>query len=107
MIRFSFSIKNPWAKDRPQVDYVVYEPRVSENWAFELQLSKMATDWFSFDLDLSWRGQDHAGPNLTIELLGYYFCVRFYNVNHWNFDEGRWQTEADREAERAEWGDEQ
>lgn len=107
MIRFEFSIGNPWYKDRPQVNYIEYDRKVAENWAFECQLSKMSTDWFSIDLDLSWRGRDHAGPSLTLELLGYYFCVRFYNVNHWNFDEGRWQTEADREAERAEWGNEQ
>jgi len=101
MIYFSFKFESPWAKDpgRVQHDYFWREPKISRRKAMCIQLSKAATpSILRFDLDLSWRGHDHAGPGISLELFGYFFDFNIYDVRHWNYEEGRW--ESDKEIEQ-------
>jgi hypothetical protein len=94
MIRFSFSITNPWAKSNVNgKDYVVWDKKLSTNWAAELQITKWSpTELFRLEVDTCWRGIDHAGPSIHIELFGYMFACKIYNVNHWDYETGTWEV---------------
>lgn len=106
MIEFIFRITNPWTKNgRNQKDYVVWDKRLSENWATELQISRWSMhNLVEIWIDTSWRGKDHAGPLIYIELFGFMFNFKIYNVNHWNWDAGRFYT---KEEQLAEWEEDQ
>ena len=101
MIEFIFRINNPFTKNgREQKDYIEVDKRISTNWAFAFQLSKWATDnLLEIHVDTSWRGKDHAGPLLYIELFGFMIDIKIYNVNHWNWDTGKWYTKEEILAE--------
>lgn len=104
MISFSFAITNPFAKNSEQKDYLCWEPRVTKHRALCVQVSRFSRyHLFKLHLDLSWRGCDHAGPELELGVLGYTLLVQFYDTRHWNHDAGRWMTDAEAEAEAAAW----
>jgi hypothetical protein len=93
MIRFAFSIKNIWAKDLPHKDYFYYHKRISENKSFETQIySSSAYNFFKLYLDASWRGEDHAGPSLEIELGKYRIDIKIYDHRHWDYETGSWEV---------------
>jgi hypothetical protein len=104
MIQFIFRIVNPKPNDkRKQHTYVAWDKRLSENWATELQISKWPMHNFvELHIDTSWSGGDHAGPMLGIEFFGWFFNFKLYNVNHWNWEEGRFYTKAEAVAEWSE-----
>lgn len=84
------------------------EWQVSENKTLEVQL----THWdnsrlFAITLDTHFWGTDHAGPEFTIEVLGWYFGIKLYDRRHWNYDAGRFQTDAEAKAEADEWREQQ
>jgi len=92
MISFAFSILNPWAKDRDQKDYILWDRSLSKNWALEFQFSKMPMyEFVSVSVNISWAGRDHAGPQLILELFGYFVNFNIYNKNHWNYETGQWE----------------
>lgn len=98
MINFSIAVKNPWSKDRPQKNYFYREPKLSKNWAMCIQIYKSSIhNIFSLSVDTAWRGSDHAGPRLDIEVCGYCFDLNFYNTRHWDYDIGTWQKYGDKE----------
>lgn len=92
MIQLQFNIWNPFPhKWFVQTDYISLDKKVSANYAWSLQLSKWAKNKiFGIDIDLSWNGRDHAGPELELEILGYFFKIALYRIQHWNSDEHRW-----------------
>ncbi len=103
MIEFIFRIKNPRPRDRKQKDYVVWDKKLSKNWATELQISRWSMNNFvEIWVDTAWTGQDHAGPRIYIEFFGYMFNFQVYNVNHWNWEAGRFYTEEEARAEYEE-----
>lgn len=107
MISLNVNVGNPWHKgknQRPGVDYIEEEWLVSEYKFLSLQLTRWSmARLFSLRLDLGWFGEDHAGPELTIELFGYMFHVSLKDTRHWNYDEGRFQTYEEAKAEAEEW----
>lgn len=77
---------------------------VSKNKSFEVQTTFWgASEMFSLDVDTHFWGEDHAGPEFRIEIMGLYLGVKLYDRRHWNYDEGRFQTEAEAKAEAEEW----
>jgi hypothetical protein len=106
MIQFIFRINHWRPNDNvKQKDYVEWDKRLSENWATELQISRMPLrDIFELHVDLSWAGKDHAGPMLEFSIFNFFFNFRLYNVNHWNWNEGRFYT---KEEAIAEWEEDQ
>lgn len=94
MIKFKLDFVNPWKKDIDDYTkhYIVYEPRLTENWAMEFQISRFSPySIFNIELDLAWRGEDHAGPGIKLEIWSYMFSLRLYNVNHWDYETGTWE----------------
>lgn len=89
MLKFSITIKNPYAKD---VNCKVYEcyKHLSKNKGFEAEHYYSNYYILYFSLDLSWRGEDHAGPEVEISLLGYSVRYKIYDYRHWDYVMGDW-----------------
>jgi hypothetical protein len=93
MIRFAFSIKNIWAKDLPHKDYFYFHKQITKTKSFETQIYRSGSyNIFKLSLDTSWRGDDHAGPSLEIELGKYYINLEIYDHRHWDYEKGTWEA---------------
>lgn len=89
MLRFSFAVKNPWAKD---VHCKVFERSgvLYGNKHFETEHYYSNYNLFYFLLDLSWRGEDHAGPEVELTLFGFSMRYKIYDARHWDYSMGTW-----------------
>lgn len=98
MLKFSIVVKNPWAKD---VDAKAYnfDKAISKNKRFEAEHSYCGYFLLYFALDTSWRGGDHAGPELELCVFGYTARYKIYDIRHWNYTYGRWMTEQEQRHE--------
>lgn len=91
MIKTSFSLRNPWAKDIEGKSFS-YEPKLSKNWAMSFEIGEFSPyDLFRLDLDFSWRGEDHAGPGISLDVWKYHASIKLYNINHWDYETGTWE----------------
>ena len=87
MIYLGFNIANPWSKRWTNVWNRVYAtPHPSKY--IELEVFEDNTI-VSFSFKLATR-TDHAGVNIDVGLLGYTFNFNFYDIRHWNSEQGRW-----------------
>jgi hypothetical protein len=69
-----------------------------ENKSWEIEIIQFAPgELFELDIDLDFKGRDHAGPSITLVLLGFSFDFRITDNRHWNHEENRW-FEAGEEA---------
>lgn len=68
--------------------------RISRHKFLEMQLYQDGT-FARCDLDICWKGEDHAGPELHLSLLTYTFLISFYDIRHWNAEENRWYNEGE------------
>lgn len=57
----------------------------------EMQLMRSGT-LLDFQLDLSWRGHDHAGPSLNLGLLTWEFNINIYDHRHWDYEKHTWEV---------------
>lgn len=107
MIYFKFDLSNPWWRgknDKPQVDYIEFEKKITKNKFVEMQISKMNPhELISLVADTCWFGQDHAGFEFTIEVYGFYFSVMLRDCRHWNYAEGRFMNEVEIQEEYEEY----
>jgi hypothetical protein len=109
MIFFRFKIDNPWRKrfNISKNDYYWKHRKLSKNKNFEIQISRFVpTELVNVGIDLRWRGQDHQGPEIDLNIYGYMFNVKIYDRRHWNWEENRWQTDEEAIAEAKKWRDE-
>jgi hypothetical protein len=66
---------------------------IAKNKAFSMQLTKWQPHTlFQVKIDLAWKGQDHAGPNLTIEFFGFFFDIKIYDTRHWDYENDKWKV---------------
>lgn len=107
MIWFRFNIRNPWhrSKDALQKDYVCKEWVVAKNKSIEIQATRWGStdNLFEIEIDTCWFGEDHAGPEFSIQLGPYWFHIKLYDHRHWNHNEGRFMTDAEAKSEYEEW----
>lgn len=101
MLRTSLTIINPSFKEKESkfISLQEYTKNISKNKAYEFQTSYYNRYWFAATIDLQWYGEDHAGPELELCILGYTFRCKLYDKRHWNYDEGRWMTEEEQAFE--------
>lgn len=96
MINLHFNIRNPFrgGSDADTHDYVYFDRKLTENKCFELQISKFsrALDLFELRFGTDFSGEDHAGPELVIQVWRYYFCVKLYDHRHWDYDTNDWEV---------------
>lgn len=96
MLRLSISIKNPVAKD---VNLRVYDcnKKLSKHKHFEAEHYYCGYFLFKLMIDISWRGEDHAGPEIELCLFGYSARYKIYDTRHWNYEHGRWMTDSEQD----------
>ena len=94
MFRFHFAIKNPFESVRiEQKNYIEYDRKITTNKAVEVQFSKwQAQSIFEFGLNTIWFGEDHGGIGFDIELFGYFFQAKIYDVRHWDYKNHCWES---------------
>lgn len=107
MIYFRFNIDWPWPRTlaKNQTDYIEFDKLVTTNKALSIQLSKSCNFYtiFGITIDTQMAGQDHAGLKFELELLSFFFIINFYDRRHWNWEDRRWQTDEEAQAEHEEW----
>jgi len=90
MIRFRFGVANPF-KCKEFRNIYARHWAVTKNKTLELQFYRYAYEVVSFDLDLSWQGQSHAGPNLELNILGWNFKIALEDNRHWDHERHCWE----------------
>ena len=103
MFRASLHIINPWAKDGENSfrNFFCAEDSITTNKNYCLEFMYHNRDLFEFTLDLKWRGQDHAGPDLMISFLTFGMHASLYDRRHWNDETDNWYTQAEIELQNA------
>jgi hypothetical protein len=92
MIKTLLTVRNPFAKDSKMLHNRYQTFALSKNKTFEIEIGSASMyNLFMFSLDLSWRGQDHAGPELHIELFGFELTMKVYDNRHWDYNKGTWE----------------
>lgn len=98
MIRFNFTINNIFSRIHwggSEKNYFYIDKKLTENKCFSVQISKWhrPINILLIELDLNWKGQDHAGPRFELEILGYVIILNLYDKRHWNYSENRFNTD--------------
>jgi hypothetical protein len=90
-MNFIFSINNFFFKKNSFKNIFLYFKRITKNKFIEFEISK--SNWFLFkiDIELSFRGKDHAGFRFEFVILGLEFSLYFYDCRHWNYDKSAWE----------------
>ena len=77
MIKTTLTIRNPFARDENCLLSWYKTISLTKHKTFEIELcSASMYNLFVFSLDLSWRGHDHAGPELHVELFGFEATIK-------------------------------
>jgi hypothetical protein len=90
MIRFRFGVANPF-KCKEFRNIWDRSWTVTENKTLELQFYRYAYEVFSCDLDLVWKGSDHAGPNFELNILGWNVRLSLIDNRHWDYNRDTWE----------------
>jgi hypothetical protein len=90
MIKVNIHIENPLRKEKWK-SLLERSYNVSKNKALEIQFFRYYYYLFIFELDLAWRGSDHAGPRFEFGFLGLNFMINLYDKRHWNHFENTWE----------------
>ena len=115
MIRSSFILKNwrPKESDHSGEGYYYKFGSFSRYKHWEIQIDKfdVVHNLLELTLDLCWTGSDHAGPEVVIDLFGFWLSVKMYDSRHWDYKLGKWEEhpgaiQKREEAEDDGWGDE-
>lgn len=80
---------NDWFRN-----YFCVERSITKNKTFHLEILRHAFYIFSFSLDLTLTGEDHAGPSIELNLFGYEIQVGVRDNRHWNYDKDCWEVYA-------------
>lgn len=95
MIYLNLQITNPWYKDSwswKTRDYINNTWKLTRNKFLEIQLSRFGMDRIAaVAIDLRWRGYDHAGPGIQLDLLGFMFEIKLSDQRHWDHRNGKWE----------------
>jgi len=95
MIFFKFIIDNPWHKPQHAYidkDYLYKHGSITKYKHAELQISRFASNELaSVNIDLRWRGRDHAGVEIELCVVGYIFNAKIYDSRHWDHATGNWE----------------
>lgn len=87
-------IKLEVAKPTPLDHFVgIYDTflKLSEHKTCEIEFYYFSDDLFVFNLDLRWKGYDHAGPNLEISIFGWTLHIGIYDNRHWDYEKKGWE----------------
>jgi hypothetical protein len=89
MINIWLAVRNPFPV-QPFRAVWFRTRKLSQNKTVEVQISRYAFNWIELQLDLNWRGTDHAGPWFMIGLFGWQLDIRMYDRRQWNDQINSW-----------------
>ena len=98
MIKANLTIK-AWCPLDTFLNYYSRTKQLSEHKFIEFENIYSGQYWFHFSLDLNWRGEDHAGPELELGVWGHEIRLKLYDNRHWNYKESRWYVEGEEWSE--------
>lgn len=90
MITFSLTVANPF-KHQAFNSYWQGEYALTDHKTAELGFYKYAWNLFELEIDLRWRGRDHAGPSCELGLFGYTVRIGISDNRHWNTVTNDWE----------------
>ncbi len=87
MISLNFNLRNPWSNTFENLLCRSYSTPF-KNKFIELEITRDFT-LVSFRFNWTVR-QSHAGLDLELGVFGYNVNFQFYDVRHWDSENGRW-----------------
>jgi hypothetical protein len=94
MINFRLGIRNLWATDEFDNLYC-FTKSLTKNKHFEFEVWHESNELLVVALSTDFGGSDHAGPHITLGLLGYSLNWKIYDSRHWDYDNNTWETYLD------------
>lgn len=94
MIHLNFAITNPYANNNFKNLYC-RTWQLAKNKYFELQFFHEPRRLLAINVNLTWRGFDHAGPEFELTMLGYTISLHLYDNRHWDYETNDWVNYSD------------
>ena len=90
MLYFGLKINNPFSRGN-------FKNLFSRTWNIaghrylEFEIYKI-DQLIEIEFVVEWKGSDHAGPHITIGLLGREVSLLLYDNRHWNYETNDWEV---------------
>jgi hypothetical protein len=88
---FNFSITNLFSKHNVWKKHISLHKQISENKHLEFETFYSNNYLFQIEFKFLPYGEDHAGANLMLNLVGWEFEARFYDSRHWDYKNWCWE----------------
>ena len=89
---FNFSLYNPFCKKTIYKNiFAKYCNLPIKNKYFEFEIAKHTGTLLKLQLELNFKGCDHAGPEFSIGIFGYEISARIYDHRHWDYKNNKWE----------------
>ena len=97
MIWFKIGLDlTPFVKIKTDVkSYISFDKPVSKNKIFQLSFSKLSNTEFSFWFDALFKGTDHGGISVIMQIWRYCFVIRLYDKRRWDYQYNQWDETFD------------
>lgn len=92
MLYANITIKNPFITKDLFRSILAKSGTISRNKAWEVEALHNACTLFKIELNIDWRGRDHAGPYLCVGLFGYEVGFKLYDTRHWDYKKNKWEV---------------
>ena len=89
-MKLYFEIINHHARENFENLYNI-SGNITVNKSWEFEIIRYSRDFVRLLIDLSWKGRDHAGPEILIGLFGYSMSAKIYDNRHWNWETKDWE----------------
>lgn len=87
---FLFQIKNPFFRNTSFKNLFWGVKNITKYKTLEWQLTNNNDMLFEIEMDICFRGTDHAGPRLSLTICGYNFIINLYDIRHWDYKNNKW-----------------
>lgn len=94
MISFDIQLINPWSRHHFESIWC-RDQKIIGNKSYCVEVLRNSKILFSLNINLNWRGHDHAGPTINLGFMGYELCGQIYDHRHWNYQLNNWEIYGD------------
>jgi hypothetical protein len=89
LAKFNVAFRNPFPHDEfKNLWSRAWKP--FKNKAFELEITKYAYFFFEVNIDINFKGEDHAGPRFELNIFGWTVMASLYDTRHWDYETNDW-----------------
>jgi hypothetical protein len=85
------ALRNP-LRHSPFRNHWVWSKKVTQHKVWEVQVSQYAYNFLELQANLAWWGEDHAGPRITINILGLTLDICVYDTRSWDDVTNSWKS---------------